>query len=195
MFFSKRVLTDERFVPMSKDKEAYERASIAFKHFDSNKLWYVDDPNVPHVTFDDKYVFAIAKNFVRLELRTKPINYSVYTLPTGNVVRMGFEYKPLIYHPFIGGLTNQVTPTTPVKTSIKDKTLEPILTNFCIMITGIGKYIYMTEQNYPTNTRRSEAMNCSDALDYIKDKFKLDCKLQKSHDCKISELLIQKVMV
>ena len=53
----------------------------------------------------------------------------------------------------------------------------------------------MTEQNYPTNTRRSEAMNCSDALDYIKDKFKLDCKLQKSHDYKISELLIQKVMV
>jgi 6-pyruvoyl-tetrahydropterin synthase len=52
---------------MSKDKEAYERASIAFKHFDSNKLWYVDDPNVHHVTFDDKYVYAIAKNFVRLD--------------------------------------------------------------------------------------------------------------------------------
>lgn len=194
MFFSKRVLTDPQFVPMTKDKEAYERASIAYHHFDANKLWYVDDPNVPHLTFDDDYIYAIAKNFVRLECRTKPINYSIYKLPTGNVVRMGFEYKPLIYHPFIGGLTNEIKNTLPIKTSIKDQSLEPILTKFCIMITSIGKYIYMTETNYPTDTRKSVAMNCSDAMKYIKQSFKVDCKLQKSHEYKVSELLIQRIL-
>lgn len=190
MYFSKRVLTTAGFVPLSKEKALYDKALILYNHFEKHSLWYTGDPNVAHLTVDESYVYGVAKNYVQITERKAAHKFTVYQHEGKTMVRFGFEFKPLKFHPFLqdsdGNLLNYLT----VKPLTQNMQEHPWLFDHCIRVTAKHKYIDMTDNVYPPTVKKSPSMCCCEVIEHFEKSYPVKLELSASSEQKVSELRI-----